>query len=621
MPSRPPSALVLCLALGLATTGFAQPKASPKSLADFVPQDTLVYVHCAGLDAASAAATDLNVHALWREPQMQAFLAPLVEAFRAGAAGETTEAGQQYRAMRPLLGGRLSIAVRGTTLIWERSGMPLPVPSGLISLELPNATPERKAAVEKLLARAFGRVRSEPREVAGHLIARHEARISGTKVVIERTWSDGLLLVGINRFFLEECLEAHAAGTNDRLQHLAAFQRCRRKSAPDPLLEVFVNVPVLADPLSPFVPDEARHVMKRLDLEGVDGLYMSSAIKDGDGSDTWFVSKPAPHEGLFALCGQGPLSAASRTFAPDHSVAYLAGKLDLAALHDLLLDTTLEVLPPTLSAGVQQVVGVASSALGVDVREHVLGSLGDEYALYLGFDPAGLRPDVGLMMGLRDAAKARELLLGALAKSDIQVHERKVRGRTTWLLTPGHSHFLPMGVPASPSLAITDSHLILTATTRGLEGVFDRLDGKGAHLGQAGNFRAAFRGYDVEKAVAVSYIDLRRAVDIGYGWVYDFIPGVLGASGLPLDPALVPSPEVVTRHFTSAANLALLEPEGLVLRGRNFGLAPLLSVGVHFLDHAKGDPFAGIEALIRQAEGHHAHPARPDRVSEAPLHR
>lgn len=590
MRPRPVLGTLALVAAGVpALAQHASPNGSPShhGLDALVPADALAYVEFAGLEACSEACTELGLYELWREPEMQEFVRGLVQAYEQVSAETPREVLEQWEMGKHALGGSIAIAAGDLTIVWE-DRQPVPMPSLIAALD----TTGREDAVHGLFDMALSRITgSEWSPMTMEVQERHGEHVvvlrpndDDAHVSLHCAFVDNLLLIGLNRYLFDECLEIRANGGRGSLARSDVFQRSRAKAESNRLVEAFLNVGGIHDRIGGLLPYEVQVALEHLGLDDVNGLYYASAVHDGDSFDTLYLDAPAPRGGLLDLSGDrgvGPevLAAVPATAAFVNAVSFSPEKA-----WDTVFGTIEALAPPQAVAEMYEEMGRAERELGFEIRGGLLEAMGDELVIYAEVPQNGFIPTVVASLEIEDHRAAESVLETLLRMGQVGLRHVDYRD---WVLNvidmPGED------LPVSPCFAVLGDRIVVSLTVGGLKSGLRNLSGGENSLLESANFQDAVSGLPWERASYVQFVDLKRIGAFAYNAAENLLPG-MDTGGAPIDLAALPDSETVLAHLNGWAEVAAGDDDGIVWKARTLSMASLLAVASRGLMEAPGCP-------------------------------
>ena len=563
----------------------------PLTLEKMAPDDIFAFVTLAGLKNCSAAAEDLGLYKLWKEPEVQGFLKQILEMYKEIAADAPPSAVEEWDRHKALFEGRISAIAGGLTVVWTREA-PIPVPGVVIALDLGDRREVFRQMFDSLLD--SDDLKHELRGVVRSTLDHHghEVRVFSQEryfpqLSICTAFVENLFLVGLNQPLLLKCLDNLKGAST--LADLPSFRRSRTKTGEKPLIEVFLNVDAFTSRVRGLIPEEWLGVLHSLGLDSIHAVYYASAVKDGDSLDTLYLDAPRPRRGLLNL-GTRPISEKSLAFVPKHAAFFEIWHMNLAEAWDAVWKAMAQVVPPRHFKYVQRGLAEVERELGMKIRDGLLASLGEEAVVYAELRPNNMIPNVVLSIEIKDAVKANQVLNTALEMGGLKAREIPFGDRTLKVIN------LEEDVPFSPSYAFVENRLVFSLTPVGLKTALRRLDQARDSVLDSPDFQETFKVLDWKRSAYIGYFDTKRIVAFLYNMAENF-SGLVDSEKVPLDLAMLPDVEVILKHMNGFGEVSYCDQDGVVYKARSIGGAVILGLLGRFLDKAPGIPPHVLERL------------------------
>ena len=300
--------------------------------------------------------------------------------------------------------------------------------------------------------------------------------------------------------------------------------------------------------------------------------------------DTFALSYNGAPTGLLSLldCCEGGFKYLK--VAPAETGIYVGARIDLEAFADKFAKVAEELFPGS-GAALERGLGEANRELGMDLRQELLAAFGNEIGLYLTAPGNGsMIPDGMVMLRIGDRQQFEKVLMRAVDEAtkagQVSFAEMKSLpdGAKGWTVTID-------GAPVQPAFAVTNDTFCIAKDPLALKKALRDLHG-GAKTCAADNeslqrgLSGAIGAQSADGLSLLVFADLRRAIEIGYGFVPMVAGGIKQASGGRLDTALLPEPDVISRHFSGLVVAGRSDQHGLMLSAFTpCGLLPLMAGG------------------------------------------
>lgn len=587
-------------ATGLALCAFAAP--APE-LTRALPADTAVVLHLRDVPKLRANWEHTPFARTWSEPEVQKFFAPLVARF------ETEEVGQMFAELRrnmgmdlkdilDLLPGDAAIGILKLDSFFEDGDEAAPPYFVLAHIG------DNQAKVEELQRKGLeaNNESETTEEFQGetlHLVSSKDAETGELKP--SEAWAivDGVFIECAPKEVLQRVIAQLKSG-GDSLGGVEEFAATYRRQ-PDANLVLFVNaesvMPAALQVLDA-AGDAARtpigvktgDLLRHLGLDSLRSISLSAAVTREATTSEMRLSW-RERRGLWSWLAFGNPPIELPTQIPEAWVGAGASSFSIPDAYRATMDLLRAALPHIEGAARMQIQTV-NSRLKIDLERDLIGSLGGDLfsGETLNLDPEGkpvlARPTNRLIgVGLRDAAtfgRTLETLKQLSPGLEQFLKTREYLGETICTFAmPAPRPGAPISPQVIPtvSYAVTRSHFLLSiGDDRMLENVLQTA---------AGNGRSFWKKPEVAEAVAelppgysaVSGYDTGRVVNMLFGVFANMqqmaptaAPAAEGesANGAEaekdkafVNPAALPSADVVSRHWKFSATGTYLDANGI----------------------------------------------------------
>ncbi len=581
---------VLAAVALVACTGLLVARAEPPAayrLEARLPASTLAFASVENVHRFGERASKTALAQLMSDPEMQAFLKPIVGAVHEVAAGSVSEMPPALKDGLALLGkihGQVSLALVSMDVRQDK-------PTLALSIDFGGASDEFVAFLTKL---------QQEMDPGGDLVkssmrdGRQVWDADVGPVAIHATVKDGAFVVATDEALLARLVGDEAP---DGLGQQADFQAVRSKCGGDDLaLFLYGNVPAIVDLAKGQMP-RAERGMAIANVLGLDTLkgagYGMSFVGEGF-RDTVAIHAPGADHGIVPLLGMKPLTA-PRTLdlVPAQAFYWAEGNLPL----DTLLGHVRELAGRADPRAVSQLdgaLGQANRMLGVDIETELLAGLAGTNGAWMSFPPAGgLYPEVGLVFLVKDPATYEGVferfatgLAGSVNEEGHVIASTRVldyQGVKLHLFDMQAAHGDDV-VPFTPTWAILKDRLVLTVVPYTMKEIVLRSKGTGQEtLATQPDFQSLM-GAKPASAGAMEYIDLKAAMTLLYDTAVPVLqtlakPNVLGRHiPVPLDWAQLPPASRIAGHFSSLAEYVTCNEDGIQLSWQGpLPMLPLLA--------------------------------------------
>lgn len=314
---------------------------------------------------------------------------------------------------------------------------------------------------------------------------------------------------------------------------------------------------------------------KARDALGLRGLKRLSFVQGFDGKD-WgthaFVEAPAPRQGLLAGLDAKPVSDDALRVIPSSATLAGVARTDLAGLFDGIREAVHELDDKggrEMEHGIKQL----NDLLGLDVRQDVLGALGDEWAYYVAPEVTGRGPlGVVVVNRLKDPSKAQAASdkLKVLANAAIAHENKDPNVHITFKQTKvGEVTVHYLAIPfVTPSWAVEGKNLYM--------GLYPQLVAQAAAHNASGgksildnpDFVALRKRLGDQKALSLQFYDLPKSAPTSYQvWLMLSSFAKFGdVIGVDTPPLLLPPLGTLTKHLGVAGAASWVDDAGWHLR-------------------------------------------------------
>jgi hypothetical protein len=337
-----------------------------------------------------------------------------------------------------------------------------------------------------------------------------------------------------------------------------------------------------------------ERVAKLLDELGLNGMGPLVLYTGFDGEASRSLTEwelPGPRKGLLRLLGTKPFRLEDVPPLPPDVVSWSMTNLDAAAFYDVGLKAIEQVVAlasPDEVAGVKGFGAMAKSALGVDLRADLLGSLGDKLVLYTAPSEGPFTLGQVVMLKVKDGKKLQVSLDQAVkALLKLAGGNGSLKKRTYHGVEVREVHVRQPGFIFLPTYAVHDGWLVVAFYPQPVHGFIARSSG-GLERWQPDSRTRAHLDQLPKEFVSVSYTDprptLRQVLSLApliAGSVRSFTPD------MTFEVDSIPNAQEVTRRLFP--NVSATTDDGKTLRVETreslalpFELSGIDSLGLYF---------------------------------------
>lgn len=592
---RAGAGLASALALAfLAPAALALGGGSRDRLASLVPGDAYLYASFEGFDACEKAAANLDLAELWAEPEMQAFVKDALAMMRGHVSQMEQGNGIPFGEIRSLLSGPIAIAAGDLTLIdppdMKHGGGPpmMPVPGVLVAL----AAGEHRQKIDEYIRQGLSAAGSEVVRGSYEYKGRRVETIAppGSRFMsICWTWADDVLLVGLNKYFIQRALDCQSSSGRGSLAQAPGYARSSSKVAGDDVAHLYLNIDGLRAKVAPLLPPEVGEIADLFGIGTVGGLYLGLKTEGAVGKGVLYVDAPGEKAGLLRILAPGASPMNGLEYAPSESAFFMTVKIDpIGAFREI--EKLAAFVEPRAVEELHRGLAEVNREAGFDVLGDLAASLDGEISIFAWTPPGGgMIPSAALLVGLTDREKFESLFTRVLSE-----RARGVEAKSMPFEGSEIRYFQIPGVPVVPSYLMTDEGLLLASAPNIVKDLVQRRKRGDATLASNPDFAAARKSM-VKGGSVFQYADLRPLVAMAYNMASMALPGLASQMGhVPVDFALLPTTETFTRHLSPSLVGYVADKDGLLIETRGpltlGALVPLAAAALEEFDRVRIGP-------------------------------
>jgi prepilin-type processing-associated H-X9-DG protein len=524
------------------------PLATAQPLADRIPADAIVYVGWAGADSMGPGFEASHLKAMLEAAEVPRVIREVIPKLM-------ERLGQQ----QPQAAGIASLAQPILTPMWkhptalyigpvELKDQGPPMPNAAILCDAGEDAAAMKEQITNLLQQAGGNM---PFPIA--------VRESGSVIAI---------VIG-NPPGLDAVLGGKSKA--EALAGVKSFSGAMSKQT-SPVIAAYIDAEALLklvnEAVTKFGPPEANEkwsaARDALGLSGIRRLSFTQGFDGKDWSTRAFIEAPAPRKGVIAGFDATPVTDDLLRSIPVSATVMGVGRADLGGLFDAI-QSGLVQLDANASQEFDKGMKEVNEKLGLDLRQDILGPLGDEWAYYIAPDITGRGPfGMVVINRLKEAEKAQSgldklkeranELIAEEADKDVKISFKSAKigsGTIDYLATPF----------ASPSWTIQNGNLyaglfpqvVAGATTKRGKSILDNPD-----------FVALRKRLGAERASSIQFYDLPRSAPTSYQiWLFTSSFAKLGdIVGVDTPMMLLPPLQTMMQHLSVAGSASWVDDTG-----------------------------------------------------------
>jgi prepilin-type processing-associated H-X9-DG protein len=557
-------ALVL-FAISVPATGAEEPAAAKvNSLARFVPADALLFL---AYDGNNAACRKTALYEILTSPEMKEVFAGPLAALRKIAAKEAAKEGAPGPdIVLPLVNTRLAVAAVGLQMPQQQGEQPQPQVLVVIEVGKPDSPAAKAAAL--LLDNAQGALGIPPdafqdAKIAGHTV---KSATVGPMQVSYTTTADGHFVLGT-----AGALALSLDKVTTKLSANREFQRVSEISGGNEVFLLHYAHGAVMQKFGMFLMGNPalRRVLvgPGFGLQNVRTVTLAVA-PDGRGfRGTAFIRSPGELQGLLKIVASKPLDPKVFELAPASCTFFAGRSCNVGELWDFIVNQV-ALAEPKAGEEYEEAMAKIRDALGVDLRNDLVGSLGTNFAVF--GSPFAVVAEIKNRDKFNAAIQSMLTKLAQVAAKE----ERDFRGaelRLNSLKYAGHTityvdgERLPMFV--QPCYTMVGDFAVFGAFPASLKSYLLEMK-SGTSILDNVDFKAA-RARVGAKPAGLYYADTRGFV----GGVYTYLPMLVGLAKMappefqalaPDAAKLPPAQEITSRLYGCSMALRKVE-DGLLV--------------------------------------------------------
>lgn len=550
-------------------------------LARLHPPETAVHLTVSGIPCRQFG-RELALSKILRDPDVQAFLAPLREMLGAQMGQASEEMHQATGFTLPEMLGILSRARLSLGFSGLGEGMPLFQFAAEIQGE-----PETAAKLAKALATLAGvqGMNAEPVKFG---------TVGGWRLSSDSEWGgapdlwigfQGPVILAATTENEIAAMAGRLEGKSDgpTLENQGSYRRlAARTQSRTSMASLQMNVQRLIEMFEGMMDDEALHFLDAFNIRCIEGFAYSVEM-DGPGiRERAYLHIPAPEGFIKTLSRVRTASIRSDAVLPAETALYAAFQAPLAELVPSVIKAV-SAMDPREGRAIERALGRMKEATGLDLVDDVLAHLDHEVAIFGSLPTQSLIPDVGIMLAVKDQARLDaairklistahpELGVRSLPFQDHMIHsldiEPLLEGRMGGGMGIGVQTMLARGI----SWTYVDGFLVAGLWPQAAKNLIAGLNARKPRLKDNGDYqrlqeRLRF-GNPLAGNTGREYLDIKRAagfaLDNGVPLAQMLLPTKLWIPGFSIDWALLPTTETVTRHLFGMASASTWDDTGV----------------------------------------------------------
>ncbi|MEN8150716.1 MAG: DUF3352 domain-containing protein [Planctomycetota bacterium] len=543
-----------------------------------VPDHTFFYASFHDVAGMRAQCGRTAMGKLANEPEVVAFLAPAIAAFEEHMKTAEQEAGHPIRSILDSIAGQAAVAV----ISWDPlyGGM-IPDAAALIDLGVGRADFEKIHA--EAIVKAGDRIRVEAVEHAGVPFQTLTLK-GGVKLSI--AYLGNSLVMATMAETMRGVIDAAQGKLEKPLAGSANFGAVRARTGKDAFFSAYVNVESILAHFGDRVPPIATHAMQKLAVDSIKALGFGSSFAGEGVRETFFAYVPGEKKGLMKVVYADPGSGMELLpLVPRNAFYATVGRFDLEKTYAETLQLVGDFDPNVLEQ-VMQGIHQAEEFVGLKIREDLLAPLGNQMGCYAAMPSGGgLIPDIVTMVTLDAPEKFEQSLVQLVDRGKEQLAgDERLTMELRSLTTAGKKIFyIHVSEEWGDPVAVTPSYVregnvtyfslypqvLKDLAVRGF---------KGPSIAENPDFSRALAALPADMT-SIEYLDFNAVMRVLYGSVVPVLQLAAKRADIPVDMALLPRTETVTKHFYGGIWGVKLEEDGIAMYASSpVGILPTVFV-------------------------------------------
>ncbi len=398
--------IVLVAAITLALVYYTLTQPAPHA-ADLLPDSTLVFLDIPDFSKACDDFSKTELHALWEEPEVQAFLKKPLDTLRESPSHPGKDNGNAAILDFALntAQGEVFLALTHVTILPSLNlGLVVGADAGRKKFEAITGLYKLEASLKKANPNAIFEDKS-------YLGVKYKLWQITTDLPICHAFFNSLVVFTLGEDNMRDLIASYAGQVPHSFKPLSAspkFLNARQHAASNYHFLAYANVEQILGLLGPvlaFSPQTSGAFQK---LEAMDASAFSMAFVDRGVQDVGFLSysrnapKPAP-----------PTERKTLALTSPDTLFYSVGSADLASIYE----EAMQALSQSGSTSIMQSVSQFQQGLrahNIHMREDILQQLGPETAVIATWRAGSRSPDVAAVAEIKNADKFRPALDNAM---------------------------------------------------------------------------------------------------------------------------------------------------------------------------------------------------------------
>ncbi len=313
------------------------------------------------------------------------------------------------------------------------------------------------------------------------------------------------------------------------------------------------------------------------DMSGLAALKAVSGAGeavDGVAHSRMFSLVEGPRTGLLAAAPSNALDLSHLKSVPKDATSLSLSQFDFSAIYDFAMNVFKEVDEKEFNSAMEQLKGFEAMIGGQDkplnIRNDLVGNLGPEFMFVSPPSSSAMVPSILAMIEVKDATVAVDALTKVINFAGQQSGGEVSMKTIDYKGTPIHQVDIQgTPLPISPCFAVKDKFLVFALSTGDLKKQLRSAEKAEADITSKEDFQRFWSKVPKEGVTSLSYSDVKVQVESGYGQVSTYLPmlNAMGDIELPIDPALLPQQEALTKHLFGSLTYSVKTEDGDLVEG------------------------------------------------------
>jgi hypothetical protein len=525
-----------------------------------VPDTTVFYVSFENVGRTRERFEASRLHALWRDPAVQAFAGKAIAAFGEWTEKSRKEEGWAIEDVLEVVDGHFALAITSI----EGDGDDA---QGLMMADIGGNADKMRELVSRIEAVQLegGSIRRTEEEFRGVTIVTYrDAEGEGDGEDQDCWFLDGeTFAYGSRPERLREALAQREAEGGALAAH-EPYRRARDRTGERTDLVLYLGYPALVGALKseggPLADESDAKIFGALGLADIDAICAQVALEESGLGMRLFVSVPAEKRGVLKLFAAANRALLPPAFVGDDVTSVSTVALDVPALWEEVRRVGNEI-EPTFGASIDAAVEAAKGAVGIDLQKDFIGALGKEVTWYVrdAESPGGIQvsflpiPQVVIAIEVAEQQKMEGVLAALLGQAQGMVKTEDYLGVKL------HEVMLPM--PVAPAFALLPGQLVLGVRGEDVKDAIRRLGKEAKGLRDSADFARALEGVPEGRI----YLSFSRDAK---GLQGSAVMAGLGRNpeiAAMFDAALFPAPAVLEKYLDVSAGAIVNAEDGILI--------------------------------------------------------